>query len=346
MRRTLPDEEAHEPLSLAQNRLNQRRVGPREYARRRSLLHDDPDIDVVNMPTLVAIANAIEEESVRRYAQLAELMDRRGETATAAAFRVMLEEERGHVAAVQRWSASVSESVPAAQAFEWELPADLSSSWDEISRSALLTPYRAFAMAVENEERAFSFYSYLAAHAENAQIRAEAEKLGAEELRHAALLRRFRRRAYHRERRPAPTVPLEIDSIEVFRHVLAQQELAIAQTYIALARRLEQVGDAPSAKLLQGMIPAELRPPTPMEVSTVDSSTGLVSGTPADTDHPRHLLVDAQKPLESLADTLEAVMAKADGELFEEAASAMQTVVERMAQISMQISRSSEARGA
>ncbi len=343
MRRTISDEDSNEPLALGQNRLNQRRVDPSEYARRRSLLHDDPGIDVVNMATLVAVANAIEEEAVRRYTLLAEMMERRGELATAAAFRVMLEEERRHVIAVERWAASLGEPVPAAKAFEWWLPADLSSSWDKISASTLLTPYRAFAMAVENEQRAFSFYAYLAAHAENAQVRAEAEKLGAEELQHAAMLRRWRRQAYHRERRPPPPVPLEIDSVDRLRDVMTQHETAIAQTHRALAYRLKRVGDEAGAQMLEQAIPKTLQLPAAATTSRVDDSAALDADAGSDTDEPRHLLIDAQKPLEALADTLEAVMASADGDLFEEAASAMQGIVERIAQISLQIGRSDDA---
>lgn len=342
MHRTISDEDSQEPLALGQNRLNQRRVGPGEYARRRSLLRDDPDIDVVNMATLVAVANAIEEEAVRRYAQLAELMERRGEPATAAAFRVMLEEERQHVTAVHRWAASVGEPMQGAEAFEWQLPDDLSSSWEEISGSALLTPYRAFAMAVENEERAFSFYAYLAAHAEDAQIRTEAEKLGAEELRHAALMRRWRRRAYHRERRPPRVAQVEFESVEMLRDVLAQHEISIARTHLALARCLERAGDKSSAQLLEGFIPATMRPPAPATDSRPSDLLAADSGSVPGADDPRHLLVDAQKPLEALTDILEAVMATADGEMFEEAASAMHGVVERMAQISLRIGRSNE----
>lgn len=343
MRRTHSNEDPHEPLALGQDKRDQRRVGPREYSRRRSLLHDDPDIDVVNMATLVEVAKAIEGEAVRRYTMLAELMEHRGEPATAAAFRVMLEEERRHVTAVDQWAASVGEPVLAAEDCEWQLPADLSSSWDEISGSVLLTPYRAFAVAVENEERAFSFYAYLAAHAESGQIRAEAEKLGAEELRHAALLRQWRRRAYHRERRGAARpAPLQIDSVEMLRDVLAQHEAAIAAAHLALAHRLKRTGDEASAQLLEQSIPPTAQPPA--ATSRSDTPAPGTGGTP-DADDPRHLLADAQKPLEALADTLEAVMATGDGDLFNEAARAMSDVVGRIAQISFRIGRSNEAQG-
>lgn len=303
MRRILPDSGLPGPPPVDQDRRDPHRPTRGQSARQRSLLRDDPDIDVVSMSTLVEIARAIEDEAVRRYALLAELMDRRGEPATAAAFRAMGEEERRHVVAVDRWAASVEEPLGAAADFEWVLPEDLSSSWEDIAGSALLTPYRAFAVAVENEERAFAFYAYLAARAENDRIKAEAEKLGSEELRHAALLRGWRRRAYHRERgtgQPGSQPPerLQLDSIEALRAFLAQREAAIAVTQRELAQRLE--------------------------AGTSD-------------EERRHLLVEAQKPLETLADVLEAVMAESEGELFDEAAAAMGRVIERLARISLQI---------
>lgn len=321
MHRTPAEGDLHDPLSLGQDSRDRRRVGPGEHVRRRSLLHEDPDIQVVDMATLAGIAKAIEDEAVTRYDLLARLMDERGEPATAAAFRTMLEEERSHVLAVERWAEAVGEAAARPVDFEWLLPADLSSSWDAVCGSALLTPYRAFAVAVDNEERAFSFYAYLAAHAEDARTRAEAEKLGKEELRHASLLRRWRRRAYHRERRTAPTAQVPIDSVEALHHMLARHEAAIAAVHLALVPRLEAAGDEASARLLERAIPASTQQRAPVEDPGAD---------------PRHLLVDAQKPLEALADVLEAVMATAEGALFQEAAAAMDRVIGRIAQIALQ----------
>lgn len=335
MRRTLPESGSHEPPAIDQDRRDPHHAGREQSPRRRSLLREDPDIDVVDMATLVQIAAAIEHEAVRRYDMLAELMDSRGEPATATAFRVMLEEERRHVEAVDGWAASVGESVPAAGDYQWRLPADLSSSWDEIAGSALLTPYRAFAMAVENEERAFSFYAYLAAHAENDQVRAEAEKLGAEELRHAALLRRWRRRAYHRERRARRAGPPQVESVAMLRDLLAQHQAAIAAVHFALVPRLEQAGDEAGARLLESFIPPSGRQQAAIAAVGVPPPPMDMAGAPA--EQARHLLVDAQKPMEALADELEAVMATAEGEVFEEAAAAMTDVIERLARISLEM---------
>ena len=337
MRRTDSGNTSNEPPFIERNRRDPHHARRHPGARHGAELREDPDIEMVDMATLVQIARAIEDEAVKRYAQLAALMVSRGEPAVAAAFRVMLEEEERHVAAVDQWAASVGDPPAAAADYEWSLPDDLSSSWEDVAGSALLTPYRAFALAVDNEVRAFSFYAYLAAHAETDGVRMEAEKLGAEELRHAALLRRWRRRAYHRERaarQPGSVQPrrVEIESVPMLRALLAEREAEIATAHAALARRLESAGDAASARALEEAIPAaarragssgsEAQPPTP---------PGAGEG-PGDQD-PRHLLVDAQKPLEEFADELEAVMATAEGELFQEAAAALSRVIERIAEI-------------
>lgn len=301
---------------------------------RASLLMRDPEIQSVSMPLLVGIASAIERESLRRYATLAETMERRGEAATAAAFRVMLDEERHHVDEVARWAVGLGEPVPEPGKFDWKLPAELSSSWDEISGSALLTPYRAFAIAVDNEKRAFALYSYLAARATDPRVRAQAERLGIEELRHAAVMRRWRREAWHRERRAAREEPLPaaaaIASPEALRALLAKREAAIAQAHRALAARLREIGDDESAGLLDALMETPSHP--------AGGPAGPLAPIP-DTDDPVHLLVAAQKPLEALSEELEAVMGTATDALFEQAEAALVNVVTRLARIALQAAR-------
>jgi rubrerythrin len=55
-------------------------------------------------------------------------------------------------------------------------------------------------MAVRNEERAFTLWSYIAAQAEEKEIQPAAERMAHEELGHASLLRRARREAYRAAR--------------------------------------------------------------------------------------------------------------------------------------------------
>ncbi|MBX3615063.1 MAG: ferritin family protein [Burkholderiaceae bacterium] len=303
-----------------------------------SLLMRDPEIQSVSMPLLVGIASSIECESLKRYATLADTMERRGEAATAAAFRVMLEEERHHVDEVARWAAGLGEQVPEPGSFDWQLPAELSSSWDEIAGSALLTPYRAFAIAVDNEKRAFALYSYLAARATDPRVRAQAERLGIEELRHAAVMRRWRREAWHRERRAAREAPQPaasaVASADALNALLAKREAAIAQAHRTIAARLREIGDDASANLLETLLEAPSRP------------AAGAAGPPApvpDTDDPVHLLVAAQKPLEALSEELEAVMGAATGALFEQSEAALVNVVTRLARIALRTAHALQA---
>ena len=91
---------------------------------------------------------------------------------------------------------------------KWETP----PAYDEDeARGAELSAYQALAFAVRNEERAFAFYSYVAAEAENAEIRALAEDFARDELQHAALLRQYRRRAFHEHRPAKIETPQNID---------------------------------------------------------------------------------------------------------------------------------------
>src|SRR5690606_23077900 len=301
---------------------------------RASLLGRDPGIESVSMPALVGIAASIERESVRRYAALAATMERRGELATAAAFRVMLEDERAHADAVARWAESLGEPIPEPGTFSWQLPPDLSDAWDETAGSALLTPYRAFAIAVDNEQRAFALYSYLAARATDPRVRLEAERLGIEELRHAALTRRWRREAWHRQRRQtggeAPSGDVSIVSAGELRTFLAHREAAIAGSHRVLAARLRALGDDEAARLLDELVGLPSIPPSGAAAPTADLP---------DSADPVHLLVAAQKPLEALSESLEAVMRTAGGTLFDEAEKALVSVVTRLARIAVQTAK-------
>jgi rubrerythrin len=310
---------------------------------RASLLCHDPQLETVTLVKLVGIATAIEHEAVRRYELLEQTMRRRGEVETADAFRLMLEEEREHVASVARWAERLDVAMPDADDFGWILPAELATSWEEIAGSALLTPYRAFAIAVENEQRAFSFYAYLAAHAAERSVAIEAERLAAEELNHAARVRRWRREAYHRERRrgelPASATASHslAASPDALRRFLGKRQRAIALRYRSIAERLRGLGDAQSADLLEAFRDAHL------DASGGDegpSDAGDSEALPASND-PVHLLVAAQKPLEALVEELESMLAVAQDDAFAIAEQATTDAVGWIARLSLQIERRS-----
>lgn len=287
------------------------------------------DLNRMTLRDLVGIANAIEQETVRRYSQLADLMERRGERATAQAFRRMLAEERNDVVAIEQWAHGLGLAVPPVDSFKWLLPAELSDPWDEIAGSALLTPYRALAIAVENEERAFSMYSYLAAHARDSGVVAEAEKLAVQALQHAARLRRWRRSAYHlslpRTRRPT------VGTVEELRELIAVRQGAIAGHHRALAEQLRKLGDEEGARLLERDF-SELATPAPAHASVAADEDGL----------PRSrlsLLVAAQKPLETFSEELELILETAAGPVAAEAERALSNVIARLARIAYHAER-------
>lgn len=295
---------------------------------REPLLNAYPDMPKVTMRGLLGIANAIEQEAVRRYGLLANLMQRRGEHATADAFRKMLEEERKHVATVEEWATELDEAMPPSEEFEWRLPRELFNSWDEVAGSATLTPYRAFAIAARNEERAFSLYTYLASRAAEPRVRAEAEKLAAEELEHAALLRRWRRAAYHREGRHLDRGAQPIHSVDELDAFLSDEESRIAGCYLSLADRMRRIGDTQSALLVLDVLENASRPAGPAKPC---------NDADCHADDPVLLLTAAQKPLEALSEKLEMILAAADEQLAPHIESALTNITARLARIALQI---------
>lgn len=287
-------------------------------------LTEDPQARIDSLAELVGIARAIEDEAQRRYCAFSQEMARRGEAATAEAFASLAEEEGRHVEAVARWAEGLGQALPDSDAFVWRLPDELAGSWDEALASSLFTPFRAYAIAVENEQRAFAFYAYVAARAEDPQVRAEAERLGAEELRHAALLRTWRRAAWRRERAAddGPPIATSVEGPEQLAAVVGEHEEHIGLKHRALARRLQAAGDVVSAALLG---PADAAPPQP-------------SAEQGPTRVSLALLVEAQQPLERLSESLEAVLeAPPDAETQSRAQTALAEVVARIARIGRRI---------
>ena len=168
---------------------------------RTSLLMSEPAGTLEFLDELFALANAMEMEAANRYAGLAEDMRRQNKGALAEVFAQLAAAEREHVDSVARWSQSRRGKAPDPALVRWEAPETFGAETArEIGSSRLTTPYRALAMAVRNEERAFAFWSYVAAYSEDSEIKQAAEAMAHEELGHVSTLRKERRRAYHKER--------------------------------------------------------------------------------------------------------------------------------------------------
>jgi rubrerythrin len=167
---------------------------------RTSLLMSEPAGTLESLDELFALANAMEKEAANRYTELAEGMRRENKSALAEVFAQLAAAEREHVDSVTRWSQSRRGKAPDPALVRWEAPETFDAETaKEIGTSRLTTPYRALAMAVRNEERAFAFWSYVAAYSEDSEIKQAAEAMAREELGHVSTLRKERRRAYHKE---------------------------------------------------------------------------------------------------------------------------------------------------
>jgi rubrerythrin len=152
------------------------------------------------MEELFAIAYAMEEEAAVRYDEIASRMQIGGNDSLAGVFARLAEDERGHRDSVVQWSEKARGTPPDLALVRWEMPETFDDEGAGITDPDLLTAYRSLSMAVRNEERAFAFWSYVAAHAGSVEIRRAAETMAHEELEHVATLRRERRRAFHAER--------------------------------------------------------------------------------------------------------------------------------------------------
>jgi rubrerythrin len=218
----------------------------KEKRRIMPLLRSEPPAPVRSLGELFALAEALEAEAASRYADLAGQMRAAGLASVADVFQHLAAEERGHAAQVIEWSRAELGAAPDAGLIRWQPP----ETFDEeeartIASSRLASAYRALSMAVRNEERAFALWTYIAAQAEEPAVRQAAERMAAEELGHAALLRRERRRAFHAERGPA-AAPRPRPAAEA-----ARLERDLAEVLAALARGGGVPAERHAAELLR-----------------------------------------------------------------------------------------------
>jgi rubrerythrin len=167
-----------------------------------SPLRSEPPRPVRTLSEFFAIAHALERQASARYAELATQMWAMGLPDIAAVFERLAAEERSHIDSVEGWAVAKTGTVPDPIWLRWQPPETFDQEEAQaFASSSLASAYRALSMAVRNEERAFSLWTYIAAQAEDPAIQSMAERMAGEELHHAALLRGERRRAFHLERR-------------------------------------------------------------------------------------------------------------------------------------------------
>ena len=201
---------------------------------------------------ILAIAEAMEREAAERYALLADCMRKVGQGQVAELFEALATEERSHTDHVDRLAQQMLHRLPASDVTRRTLPVTFGRS-DEVGAAALLSPYRALSIAVRNEERTFSFWTYVAAQSDHEELRALAETFARQELIHAAKLRQARRKAYHAERgnrsrsdRDGPDGQSPAD----IRAEVALLEEVFAEFCARAAEALRAVADISNATLL------------------------------------------------------------------------------------------------
>lgn len=231
-----------------------------------SLLKSEPPAPVRSLDELLAIAHRLEHEAAEHYADFAVRAGQEGLPELAALFEKLAAEERHHEHFVEVWSQRQRGKAPDDAAIRWAVPEtfDLASG-TELAASRMTTAYRILAVAVQNEDRAFALWSYIAAHADAGEIREAAETMARQELQHASDLRRARRQAFHAE------------GLGRSRQGGAKNLAGLAQVELRLAQSLEQAAagatDATAQELQQlaqdsRNAAAELKSDHPVELHT------------------------------------------------------------------------------
>lgn len=263
---------------------------------RTSLLSAEPAGVLESLDELFALAHAMEQEAADKYDSLAEDMRGQGKDDLAEVFTRLAAAEREHVDSVTQWSQSRRGKRPEPALVRWEAPEALApEAAAEVKTSRLMTPYRALAMAVRNEERAFAFWSYLAAYSRDPEVKKASEAMAREELGHVATLRKERRRAYHREHdRSSAEMPTE-----PLRHIDAQRlELRLVAQLGDIEQRMsgpaagrtrdlrQQAIEMADAAAGLGSFPAAMEGKEPLEIAEalVD---GYLDGAERATDPAR-----------------------------------------------------------
>lgn len=216
-------------------------------------LKAEPAGRIRSMAEFFALARAMELDAATRYAEIARQLREQDEAELADVFDRLSETERGHIREVDQWAEHQGAEVGAQ--LPWPIPDTFDAPPEEVAQSRLMTPYRALASAVRHEQRSFAFWTYVAAHAEQEDIKDAAERMALEELEHVSLLRRERRKAFHagrQEKRPVgdgPVTPAALADTERRLADLIASHPECASGGQALAASLAHAARAAAAKL-------------------------------------------------------------------------------------------------
>jgi rubrerythrin len=242
-----------------------------------SLLQHPPESPAASIEEIMMTAHALEDAAARRYRNLAQAMRKVSHEDVAQVFDDLAAEEEQHVRSVEKMASTLLRRLPTETVVHWVLPETFGA--EESGPPASLTPYKALSIAVRAEERAFAFWSYVAANAAAKTIRSLAETMAHQELLHASKLRIARRRAYHAEarRRISPDSNAQLLSLDALHFEAAQMAAEAAAFLSAATTRLDHLGDGASAALLRAIVAAITVPVNVMEAADMRDA-GLRAG--------------------------------------------------------------------
>jgi hypothetical protein len=171
--------------------------------RKEPLLTAVPPVPVQSLSELYAIAFDLAQKAAQRYGGLATQMDERF-WPVRSVFEVLATRERDRADRLSAACLADCGRRPDIADLRWT-PIDLVPAAEiaDIKDSSLSTPYIAWALATRHRQRAFVFWTYVIALAEDPRVRLTAEKLAREALSDGNLLRHERRLAWRAERKIA-----------------------------------------------------------------------------------------------------------------------------------------------
>lgn len=167
------------------------------------LLTAVPPTPVRTLIELYAIALDLAQKATRQYSLIGTRTDERL-WPVRCVFEVLATRERERCESLSAACLAACGKVADASDLPWA-PTDLVSAAEiaDIGDSSLSTPYTAWSLAARHRQRAFVFWTYVIALAEDPLVRRTAEQLAHEALLDGDLLRRERRLAWRAERQAA-----------------------------------------------------------------------------------------------------------------------------------------------
>jgi hypothetical protein len=205
--------------------------------RKETLLTAVPPIPVRSLRELYAIAFDQAQKAAQHYGALAEQKDDRL-LPVHPVFEVLATRERNRCDGL---SAACGKR-PTASDLRWA-PIDLVPAEEiaEIRNSSLSTPYAGWALAVRHRQRAFVFWTYVIAIAEDAMVRQTAEQFAHEALSDSNLLRRERRLAWRIEQKNGGQDAAKTDEGIIEPASTALLESLLLRDIVAWSQRLDPV---------------------------------------------------------------------------------------------------------